>query len=73
MPAKSKAQQKAMAIAEHNPSKLYSRNSGLLEMSQQQLHDFAATKQKGLPQKVKKPGMKARKYPDVSMYDWWKR
>jgi len=63
MPAKSKAQQEAMAIAEHNPSKLYSRNSGLLKMSQQQLHDFAATKRKGLPQKVKKP-----KYPDVHMY-----
>ena len=51
MPATSKAQQEAMAIAEHNPSKLYSRNRGLLKMSHKQLHDFAATKRKGLPAK----------------------
>lgn len=49
MSAKSKAQQIAMAIAEHEPSKLYSRNKGLLKMSHSQLHDFAATKRKGLP------------------------
>ena len=49
MPATSKAQQEAMAIAEHNPGKLYSRNKGLLKMSHHQLHDFAATKRKGLP------------------------
>lgn len=49
MPAQSKAQQMAMAIAEHNPSKLYGRNKGMLKMSHQQLHDFAATKRKGLP------------------------
>jgi len=53
MPAKSKKQQKAMAIAEHEPSKLYSRNKGLKKMSKKQLHDFAATKTKGLPVKVK--------------------
>lgn len=52
MPAKSKAQQIAMAIAEHNPSKLYSRNKGLTKMSHKQLHDFAATKRKGLPRKI---------------------
>lgn len=33
-----------MAIAEHNPGKLYGRNKGLLKMSHKQLHDFAATK-----------------------------
>jgi hypothetical protein len=49
MPAKSQAQQKAMAIAEHAPEKLYSKNRGLLKMSKSQLHDFAATKRKGLP------------------------
>jgi len=61
MPAKSKAQQEAMAIAEHSPSKLYGRNKGLLKMSHQQLHDFAATKRKGLPTRVKarKIGLKA--------------
>jgi hypothetical protein len=57
MPAKSKAQQMAMAIAEHNPSKLYSRNKGLTKISHKQLHDFAATKRTGLPKR--KIGLKA--------------
>lgn len=39
-----------MAIAEHSPGKLYAKNKGLLKMSNNQLHDFAATKRKGLPQ-----------------------
>jgi hypothetical protein len=54
MPAKSKRQQQAMAIAEHEPKKLYKRNKGLKKMSKSQLHDYAATKTKGLPKKVKK-------------------
>ena len=33
-----------MAIAEHNPGKLYGKNRGLLKMSKGQLHDFASTK-----------------------------
>ena len=49
MPAKSKDQQQAMAIAEHAPGKLYARNRGLLKMTRSQLHEFAATKRKGLP------------------------
>ena len=52
MPAKSKAQREAMAIAEHHPEELYGRNKGLLKMSKGQLHDFAATKEKGLPARV---------------------
>jgi hypothetical protein len=44
-----------MAIAEHEPDKLYKRNSGLLNMSHQQLHDFAATSTKGLPKKKPSP------------------
>lgn len=51
MPAESKAQQIAMAIAEHAPRKLYRRNRGLLAMSHQQLHDFAATPRGGLPER----------------------
>lgn len=51
MPAVSKAQQEAMAIAEHNPSKLKPRNRGLLKMSHQQLHDFASTPRTGLPKR----------------------
>ena len=52
MPAVSVAQRMAMAIAEHNPSKLYSRNRSLLKMSHNQLHEFATTKQNGLPKKI---------------------
>jgi len=52
MPAKSRAQQEAMAIAEHSPGKLFKRNKGLLEMSKSQLHDFAATPTSDLPPKV---------------------
>jgi hypothetical protein len=49
MPSVSKKQAIAMSIAEHAPEKLYSKNKGLLKMSHQQLHDYAATKRKGLP------------------------
>jgi hypothetical protein len=52
MPAVSKKQQIAMAIAEHEPNKLYGRNKGLLGMSHQQLHDFASTPRSGLPNKI---------------------
>lgn len=51
MPATSDAQRRAMAIAEHQPGKLYARNRGLLKMSHQQLHDFAATPESGLPER----------------------
>jgi len=51
MPAKSKKQRRAMAIAEHHPSKLYKRNKKLKKMRKGDLHDFAATKEKGLPKR----------------------
>ena len=53
MPAKSEAQRRAMAIAEHHPSQLYEKNKGMKKMSKSQLHDFAATKEKGLPHYAK--------------------
>ena len=46
MPAVSDKQRKVMAIAEHEPGKLYSRNKGVLKMSKGQLHDFASSVQK---------------------------
>ena len=52
MPAVSSAQRIAMAIAEHNPSKLNKKNKGLLKMSHKQLHEFASTSQKNLAYKV---------------------
>lgn len=49
MPAVSKAQRIAMAIAEHHPEDLNPENKGLAEMSHKQLHEFASTPEKGLP------------------------
>jgi hypothetical protein len=60
MPAKSKKQREAMAIAEHHPEKLYAKNRGMLKMSRGQLHDFAKTKEKGLPEKKKHKGRVSR-------------
>lgn len=56
MPAKSKAQRIAMAIAEHEPGKLYARNRGLAKMSKKSLHEFASTPEKGLPKKKSSGG-----------------
>lgn len=53
MPAPSKAMRQAAAIAEHHPEKLYARNRSLLHMMKSQLHDYAATPEKGLPRHVK--------------------
>ncbi len=52
MPALSQAQQKLMAIAEHKPEKVNKKNRGVLRMSHEQLHDYAATPRKDLPRKV---------------------
>ena len=54
MPSKSAKQQMAFAIAEHEPSKLYKKNRGMLSMSKNQLHDFASTKRSKLPLKAHK-------------------
>lgn len=51
MPAKSIKSRKMFAIAEHHPDELYARNRGVLDMSHEQLHDFASTSEKGLPEK----------------------
>ena len=54
MPATSKAQRKLMAIAEHNPGEVYAKNRGVLDMDKGQLSDFASTKEKNLPKRVKR-------------------
>jgi hypothetical protein len=51
MPAVSRNQRIAMAIAEHHPEKLDKRNRGLLRMSKKQLHEFASTPEAGLPKR----------------------
>lgn len=70
MPAVSTKQQMAMAIAEHNPSELNADNSGLLKMSQSQLHDFAATKRKGLPEKAEHPSRRPQYRARDRMAEW---
>ena len=57
MPATSKHQQIAAAIALHAPSRLFRRNRGLLSMTPGMLKEFAKTKRKGLPGK-KRPRKK---------------
>jgi hypothetical protein len=59
MPAVSKAQQRLMAIAEHDPDKVYPENTGVLKMKKSQLHDFAKTERKGLPKKAPKNALRA--------------
>ncbi len=61
MPAPSKAVRRAAAIAEHHPGMLFKRNRGLLKMTKGQLHDFAATKEKGLPAKKMRVKVRIRK------------
>ncbi len=60
MPAVSKKQRRAFAIAEHEPGKLHKRNRGLLKMSKAQLHDYASTPEKGLPRKKLKKAVYKR-------------
>lgn len=54
MPALSKKQRRAMAIAERHPDQLFGRDKNLLKMSHKQLHDFAATSESGLPSRKKR-------------------
>lgn len=56
MPATSKAQRRAMAIAEHHPSESY--YPSMTKMRHSDLHDFASTKEKGLPEHSKKGSKK---------------
>jgi len=71
MPAKTRKQQQLMAIAEHEPDKLYAKNRGVLDMSQQQLHDFAATK--GAPKKLPKKKKSVQRTGTGSTYDFRKQ
>lgn len=61
MPALSKKQRRLMAIAEHHPGEVYGKNRAVLKMSHQQLHDFASTKEKGLPASVRKASSRLQK------------
>lgn len=54
MPATSQKQQMMMAIAKHEPGKLFARNRGVLKMGKGKLGEFASTPRKGLPKKAKR-------------------
>lgn len=54
MPAKSTAFRRLAAIAEHHPEEVYAKNRSVLGMSHAQLHDFAATSERGLPHHKRK-------------------
>ncbi len=69
MPARSIAQRRLMALAEHHPEMVSAKNRGILKMSHSQLHDFASTKERGLANHVaqlKKAGRIARKKRKIS-------
>ena len=55
MPAESKKQRRFMAMVEHKPASELSPRMRKVkrEMTHQQLHDFAATSEKHLPDKVR--------------------
>lgn len=54
MPARSRAQRRLMAIAEHAPESVFPENKGVLKMSKNQLSDFASTPETGLPARKRK-------------------
>jgi len=61
MPAKSVKQRRLMAIAEHHPEKLYKKNKGVAKMSKKELHEYATTSEKGLPNHRKENERERRK------------
>lgn len=54
MPAESKAFRRLAGLAEHHPEKVSAKNRPVLNMTHQQLHDFASTPEKGLPEHKQK-------------------
>ena len=58
MPATSKAQQRFFAMLEHTPGMAKARG---IHMTKSQMHDFAATPRKGLPEHAKKNLAKKKK------------
>lgn len=53
MPAVSKKQARMFRIAEHAPGKIYEKNKGAKEMSKEEMHKMASTKESNLPLKKK--------------------
>jgi len=51
MPSVSKSQRRLFGLAEHHPGLLYKKNASLGKLSHAQIHDFADTKEAGLPER----------------------
>ena len=62
MPAVSRKQRIAMSIAEHNPKELYKRNQDMMRMTQRQLHDYASTSERDLPEEARKNRKRFKSY-----------
>ena len=54
MPSVSKAQRRLIGLAEHHPEQVSAENRSILSMKHSDMHDFASTKEKGLPEHVAK-------------------
>lgn len=57
MPAKSVKQRRFMAIAEHEPEKL---RGEMPHMSKNEMHKFASTSEKGLPERKPKRSLRSQ-------------
>jgi hypothetical protein len=57
MPAVSKKQRRFFGMLEHNPGMARAKD---IDMTKSQMHDFAAPKEKGLPEQA--PSPRKRKY-----------
>jgi hypothetical protein len=64
MAATSTAQRRAFAVAEHHPSESY--YPRLTELPHATLHEFAATKEKGLPYYVKGSTARRKRLSDYA-------
>jgi len=66
LPALSKSQRRFFGWLEHNPEQAKAEGKYPTEISKQGIHDFAATKEKGLPERVsKKTKLRAKRRKDV--------
>ncbi len=71
MPAVSRKQQQAMAIAEHEPGKLYKRNNAMASMSKEQLSEFTSTK--GLSKDQKKSTKGSPEFTDADVSQGYRK
>ena len=65
MPALSVKQRRLMAMAEHHPEEISSKNKGVLKMSKEELHKFASTKEKDLPMSRQQKVQKVKKHKNL--------